>query len=130
MTAKGPAVLLSSLDPNAPKGEGAAAEGEEEGLDGPGAAEEPRSGVAQMLYTRWIMSLRESRKSRFIFFEAVCGSPELRTSPALWDAWSRADGWRLVGPRSQSASEPGWLLSSALSTGGHFLLPREPYKYN
>lgn len=62
MTARGPAVLLSSLDPSVPKAEGAEVEGEEERLDGPGAAEEPRSVVAQMLYARWIMSLRESRE--------------------------------------------------------------------
>ena len=69
MTARGPAVLLSSLNPNAPKGETAEGEGEgegeEEGLDGPGAAEEPRSVVAQMLYARWIMSLRDSREYTF-----------------------------------------------------------------
>lgn len=64
MTVRGPAVLLSSLDPTAAQ-DGAAAEpneDEEEALDGPGAADEPRSAIAQALYTRWILNLRDSRE--------------------------------------------------------------------
>lgn len=64
MTARGPAVLLSSIDSEGvnAQGGGEDAGGEEEALDEPGAEEEPRSVVAQMLYARWIMSLRESRE--------------------------------------------------------------------
>ena len=67
MTVRGPAVLLSSLDPSVHKVEAPEGDAEEEGLDGPGAADEPRSVVAQMLYARWIMSLRESRESSVSF---------------------------------------------------------------
>lgn len=68
MTERGPAVLLSSVHSakgtDAPFSESDDDDDEDEAAAGRAKKEEPRSPIAQMLYARWVLNLREQREFR------------------------------------------------------------------
>lgn len=77
MTDRGPAVLLSSVhgkSAGSPFSESDDEDEDELGVAGRAKKEEPRSPIAQMLYARWVLNLREQRE----FSLLGCRSPIAR----------------------------------------------------
>lgn len=71
MTDRGPAILLSSVGKQQPGfgvGSDSGDDDEDRVVEGRSQKEEARSPIAQMLYARWVMNLRDQRQSFFCWF--------------------------------------------------------------